>query len=93
MEIFKYVSRMTLPYKDIFTSIYTVKTEEGVLIFDTATTPEDVTERLIPFLREEGIALSDVKAVFISHFHNDHAGGPNPRAGQNLRRLYRRRRY
>ncbi len=69
------IFRLTLPYKDIFTSIFAVRTEEGVLIFDTATTPEDITERLLPFLEEKGISLASVKAVFISHSHRDHAGG------------------
>ncbi|MBE6713285.1 MAG: MBL fold metallo-hydrolase [Ruminococcaceae bacterium] len=75
MKINEYISRLTLPFKDIYTSVFTVKTETGVLIFDTGTTCEDITLRLLPFLREEGIAEDEVCAVFISHFHGDHAGG------------------
>ena len=41
----------------------------------TATTPEDITDRVLPFLREEGLDEEDVKAIFISHSHGDHAGG------------------
>lgn len=69
------ISRLVVPFKDIFTTIFTVETEHGVLIFDTGTYPEDITGRLLPFLEEKGLALSSVKAVFISHSHGDHAGG------------------
>ena len=69
------ISRLVLPFKDIFTTVFVVETEEGVLIFDTGTYPEDVTYRFLPFLEEKGIALSSVKSIFISHSHGDHAGG------------------
>ena len=75
MQLCENISRLTLPYKDIFTTVYTVRTPEGVLIFDTATTPEDVTEKILPFLKNEGIEAERVKAIFISHSHGDHAGG------------------
>lgn len=75
MKINESISRLTLPYKDIFTTCYTVKTPEGVLLFDTATTDVDVHDRILPFLREEGIDPRKVKAVFLSHSHGDHAGG------------------
>lgn len=69
------IFRLILPFKDIFTTVFTVETEEGVLIFDTGTYPEDITEHLLPFLQEKNIPLSQIRAVFISHFHGDHAGG------------------
>ncbi len=75
MKINESISRLQLEYKDIFTTIYTVRTPEGVLVFDAATTPEDITVRLADFLREEGIGKDEVKGVFISHNHRDHAGG------------------
>ncbi len=69
------ISRLTVPFKDIFTSIFTVETEEGVVVFDTGTYPTDVTDYLLPFLQQRGIALDQIKVIFISHFHGDHAGG------------------
>lgn len=75
MKICDHIFRLTLPYKDIFTTIYTVQTPDGILIFDTATTEEDMTDILLPFLKREGIAPEEVKGIFISHSHRDHSGG------------------
>ena len=75
MKINEHISRLKLEFKDIFTTIYTVKTPEGVLVFDTATYPEDITVHLAAHLETEGIPKEDVRGVFISHKHRDHAGG------------------
>jgi len=70
-----YISRLTTPYKDIFTTVYLVKTPEGALLFDTASYAEDVAEHILPFLSEAGIGPEELKYIFISHNHTDHAGG------------------
>lgn len=67
--------RLITPYVDIFTSVYFVKTEEGVLIFDTASGDSDVENYILPALKEIGIPLENVKYIFISHNHRDHARG------------------
>ena len=69
------IYRMKIPYKDIFTTVYVVKTEEGVLVFDVASYDEDVPSYIVPFLNFLNIAKNEVKYVFISHNHKDHAGG------------------
>ena len=69
------IYRLTIPYKDIFTTVYVVKTDEGALLFDCASFDEDIEEHIIPMLNELGI--EEVKSVFISHNHKDHAGGLN----------------
>lgn len=66
---------LCVPYKDIFTTVYFVKTENGALIFDTASYDQDVDSAVIPALRELEIGENDLKYVFISHNHTDHAGG------------------
>ncbi len=66
--------QLILPYKDIFTTVYTIKTEKGVLLFDCATFEHDVTEGILPMLKEAGIKREEVRYVFISHNHRDHAG-------------------
>lgn len=69
------IHRLTIPYKDIFTTVYTVKTEKGVLLFDVASTDFDVENYIIPMLRELNVTNEELKYVFISHDHKDHSGG------------------
>ena len=69
------IFRLTLPYKDIFTTVYVIKTAEGVLLFDAASFDNDAQDYIMPMLNELGIAPADVKYIFISHNHTDHAGG------------------
>lgn len=74
-KINEYIHRTTLPYKDIFTTIYTIRTEEGVLLFDAASFDTDAQTYILPFLKEVGVAPEELKYIFISHNHGDHAGG------------------
>ena len=66
---------LRLPYKDIFTTVYFVKTKNGTLLFDAASYDCDIENAIIPALNELGVRESDLKYVFISHNHTDHAGG------------------
>lgn len=75
-EIFKVnedIYGIKTAYKDIFTTVYAVKTPKGSLLFDAASFDEDITDNIIPMLNSLGI--NDLKYVFISHNHKDHAGG------------------
>lgn len=76
-KINEYIYRITIPYKDIYTTVLIIKTVEGVVLFDTATYEEDVTEAILPALQELAITKEEVKYIFISHNHGDHAGGLN----------------
>jgi len=69
------ILRLTVPFKDIFTTVYAIRTSEGVLVFDTATTAEDVEGFLLPFLKEQKILPDEICGIFLSHSHGDHAGG------------------
>ncbi len=69
------ISRLTLPYKDIYTTVYAVKTDDGVLLFDSGSFDDDATNYILPFLHELSITLDDLKYIYISHNHTDHAGG------------------
>lgn len=75
IKINENIYRLTIPYKDIYTTVYTVKTDAGVLLFDTATYDEDIVDYILPFLGELGVTSDNLKCVFISHNHGDHAGG------------------
>ena len=52
-----------------------MQTRRGWALFDLATTEEDVTERIIPFLKEAEVPEEKLRYVFLSHTHRDHAGG------------------
>jgi len=69
------IHRMVIPYKDIFTTVYTVQYDRGAVLFDTATYESDVTDYIVPMLESLGIDENTLKYIFISHNHGDHAGG------------------
>ena len=49
-----------------------VETDDGVVLFDTG--PESTFENVTEQLQEVGFAPEDVRHVFLSHIHFDHAG-------------------
>jgi glyoxylase-like metal-dependent hydrolase (beta-lactamase superfamily II) len=49
-----------------------VETDEGLVLFDTG--PESTFENVTAELRKAGFASKDVRHVFLSHIHFDHAG-------------------
>ncbi len=69
------IYRTTLPFKDVYTTIYALKTSDGAILFDTGSCNEDVVLRIKPFLQELEIGPKELKYVFISHNHSDHTGG------------------
>ncbi len=69
------IYRLTVPYADVFTSVYAIRTKDGAMLFDTATYDEDFEKYTLPFLTEIGISEAELKYVFLSHSHEDHAGG------------------
>jgi glyoxylase-like metal-dependent hydrolase (beta-lactamase superfamily II) len=75
IRIDDFTHRLTTPYKDIFTTVYTIKLDDGVLLFDAASFDTDAEEYILPMLKELSIAPENVKYVFISHNHKDHSGG------------------
>jgi len=69
------IFRLTMPYKDIYTTVLIIKTPRGAVLFDTATYREDVENTILPALDELGITGEELKYIVISHSHGDHAGG------------------
>lgn len=69
------IYRLTIPFFDVYTTVYVVKTDCGALLFDTATYDSDAEDYILPFLKERGISEDELKYVFISHNHRDHSGG------------------
>ena len=78
MEITKIndnIYRTTTPYKDIWTTLYVIKTDKGDVLFDAASFDSDTEEYTVGFLEACGVTKESLKYIFISHDHSDHAGG------------------
>ena len=67
--------RLTVPYRDIYTTVYLLTAKGGAILFDAASFDEDVDEVIAPALADVGVTREMLKYVFISHSHADHAGG------------------
>lgn len=64
------IRRITIPYKDIYTSVFILDTKEGTILFDTAFSDYDVDTFILPELTRRNL-----RYIFISHNHRDHAWG------------------
>lgn len=71
----EHISYFTIPYKDIFTTVAVLRSENGSVLFDAAYKEADVEDYILPALKQLGV--DDLKYIFISHNHGDHAGGLN----------------
>ena len=74
-KIHENIYRLTIPYKDIFTTVYLLKAPAGYVLFDAASFDEDIEQVLYPAICRVGVTRENLKYVFISHAHTDHAGG------------------
>lgn len=70
-----HICRLTCPYKTIFTTVWTLRTPEGVVLIDAASYDHDAQAHILPFLAFAGVKKEEIKYVFITHNHTDHAGG------------------
>lgn len=75
MKISDNLYRLTIPYKDIFTTVCVLRTPKGDMVFDAASFDSDLEAYTLPFLNEVGVTQESLKYIFISHKHGDHAGG------------------
>ena len=66
---------LAVPFMDVFTSVFLIRTPKGALLFDTASTEVDIREGVLPWLRSRNVSAEELKYVFVSHAHEDHAGG------------------
>ena len=66
---------LTTKYKDIYTTVYLIKTDKGYMLFDVASFDCDIEDSILPMLADLNVTKEDLKYVFISHAHLDHCGG------------------
>ena len=69
------IVRIKVPFENIYTSVFIVKVDGGILLVDCATTSFDVDEYIVPSIEKLDYNLSDVRGIVITHHHGDHDGG------------------
>ena len=74
-EILPDIFRIVVPFEDIYTTVFVIRTEEGFAVLDTATFDADMDNYLFPVLESLDVTQETLKYVIISHAHRDHAGG------------------
>ena len=63
---------LKVPFENSTTCVFAIKCDDKVVVYDSATTQDDVKDRIIPALRQKGF-VPDL--IVSSHFHSDHMGG------------------
>lgn len=71
----EHIYRLRVPFEDLYTSVYLLRSEDGLALVDCATTAEDVDGVILPALRALGMDFSDIAFLILTHRHGDHAGG------------------
>lgn len=72
------IYRLQIPFSNIYTCMFLIRTPEGMVVYDTGTYSSDIPNYLVPALQELGRPC----AVVVSHNHGDHAGGLRAFHGQ-----------
>ena len=67
------IYRILVPFKDITTTVFILKTPFGTVVVDTATYPADADGYIVPALKELG--ADSPEYIILTHSHGDHAGG------------------
>lgn len=71
------IYRLKVPFDDLYTSVFLIRTEAGYTLVDCATTDNDVDDKIEPALKKFLLDFSDIDCVIVTHGHGDHAGGLN----------------
>jgi metallo-beta-lactamase class B len=58
-----------------FVGVWVLRTNAGLILFDSSTSAEEAEHELVPGLRKLGLNPADIKYVVITHGHWDHFGG------------------
>ena len=70
------IYRLKVPFDDeVYTSVFFIQDEDGRILIDCGSSAWDVDRYILPALRQEGLSVSDIKYLVLTHAHCDHAGG------------------
>lgn len=69
------IYRLKVPFENIYTAVFLIRDDSGWMLCDCAMTESDVSDIILPAIREMGTELSDITHILITHPHADHAGG------------------
>ena len=71
------IYRLKVPFEDLYTSVFLIRTGQGCVLVDSATYASDVDKYILPALKEKGLSITDICCLVLTHKHGDHAGGKN----------------
>lgn len=68
------IMRLKVPFENIYTAVFLIKTEHGAMLIDAAACERDVNDVILPALGE-CIDPGEIKYLLCTHLHGDHGGG------------------
>lgn len=68
------ILRLKVPFENIYTAVFLIKTESGAILVDAATTKEDAENIILPAI-DEVLDRNGIKYLVCTHLHGDHGGG------------------
>ena len=67
--------RLKIPYDEVYTSVFLLQRKGINVLIDCAAAKGDVEEYILPALAGMGVTPSRIDYLFLTHYHEDHAGG------------------
>ena len=61
------IYRLKVPFENLYTSVFLIKTASGNVLVDCATTSFDVNEYILPALNNLNLTIFDVKYLVLTH--------------------------
>jgi len=58
-------------------SAWALDTTDGIVLFDSLNSPDDVTNTIVPGLRKFNLDPARIRYIVLTHAHGDHFGGAN----------------
>lgn len=69
------IYRLKIPFEQIYTSVFLIKTNRGAMLVDFGSSEDDVENYITPAIKDARLDYSDIVALILTHNHSDHSGG------------------